>query len=130
MASMTHRDSSAISVATAAFVLAAGPWLLDAWLSRPPVLLDLAGFGRISRQALESEAVGQAVVWHDAKAGVTAVITPATAFRDQAGRWCRPYDMELAATNRDPQARRRRVACRTETGIWTPPPEQVAETGG
>ncbi len=127
---MIHRDSSAISVASAALLLAAGPWLLDAWMARPPVLLDRAEFARVSRQVLESEAVGQAVVWHDARAGVTAVITPATAFRDRAGRWCRPYDLELAADNRDPQTRRRQVACRSETGTWTPPPEQVAETGG
>ena len=103
---------------------------MEVWLARPTGLQDLEGFQRVSRQALESEPVGHAVVWRDSEAGVTAVITPATAFRDRTGRWCRPYDLELAADNRDPETRRRQVACRDEAGVWMPPPEQVAEKRG
>jgi surface antigen len=144
---MFGRDDSAITVALAAALLAGTAWALDGWTG--PAVSDRAGLDRASRQALEGESMGSPVVWRDSDASVTAVITPSRAFRSTDGRWCRSYDIELAADGQHPRPPAHHVACRDGAGSWSrlaePHPggtalhrwfdrltstEQVAGTGG
>lgn len=117
---MFHRDEAAIVAAAAAMVLCAASWVIDGMMSGPAEIDDRAGLAQASSQALEHEPAGGAVVWRDHATRVTAVITPARAFRDDGGRWCRGYDLEFAPLGRDPTPRTRHVACRDDHGAWNP----------
>lgn len=118
---MFHRDDTGIAVAAAAVLLAAGVFALDGLMGPAAGVSDAAGLERASGQALELEGVGSPVVWRDQAAGVTAVITPARAFRDAEGRWCRGYELELAADGRAPLSPSHHVACRDDAGAWRAP---------
>lgn len=117
---MVRGDTTGIAVAAAALVLVAGSWSIERAAAPSVRLGDRPGLARASGMALETEQVGQTVIWRDQLAGVTAAITPARAFRDGSGRWCRPYDLELAADGRLPLPPSHHVACREVSGTWSP----------
>lgn len=120
---MEDRDKTGIIAATAALALATGAWM---WNPSPLGIKDTAGLERASREALEDHAVGQPLSWRDHGTGTTATITPARAYQDIAGKWCRPYAVVLAAAGQEEASRR--VACRDGSGRWStnrtaePPP--------
>lgn len=104
-------------VATAALALLAGGWALSppAWEENETAALEQA-----SHQALELQAAGQPLLWRD-DVGTMAAITPARAYRDGSGRWCRSYSVELEGPL--PRDTRRHLGCRDEAGNWTTNPE-------
>lgn len=111
---MEDRHRAAL-VATAALAMLAGGWMLSppSWENAAPDGLEEA-----SRQALELQGAGQPLLWRD-DGGTLAAITPARAWRDGAGRWCRTYSVE-----RDGDAQRH-LGCRDEAGNWTTGPAEA-----
>jgi|AGTN01.1.fsa_nt_gi hypothetical protein len=97
-------------VATAALALLAG-----GWAASPPAWEKggAAGLEQASHQALELQSADQPLLWRDDGGGTLAAITPAHAWRDGSGRWCRSYSVEL------PQETQRHLGCRDEAGNWT-----------
>jgi hypothetical protein len=122
---MSCRDDAAILVALAALLLAGGTWSWRAWTAPAAHVADRAGLERASRQALELEPVDSPVVWRDPDSGTIATITPAPAFLSTDGRWCRAYEVELAATSPDDHQPpgRHHVACRSSGGTWARLPD-------
>ncbi|MBC7950806.1 MAG: hypothetical protein H7Z12_03165 [Rhodospirillaceae bacterium] len=117
------RDRTGTIAAIVALALVSGAWM---WNPGPLGIKDTAGLERASREALEDHAVGHPLSWRDRGTGTTATITPARAYQDMAGKWCRPYAVVLAAAGQEEATRR--VACRDGAGRWStardldPPP--------
>jgi len=121
---MEDRDRTGIIAALIALALVLAAW---AWNPSPFAITDPAGLERASQQAVELNAVGEPLQWHDHGTGTTATITPARAYRDIGGIWCRPYAVVLASAGQEKNTRH--VACRDQGGRWTtargsaPPPD-------
>lgn len=107
------RDRTGTIAAIVALTLACGAWM---WNPSPLTIKDMAGLERASREALEDHAAGQPLSWRDRSTGTLATITPARAYQDIAGKWCRPYAVVLAAAGQEQSTRR--VACRDGGGRW------------
>lgn len=111
---MEDRDRTGSIAALIALALVIGAWL---WNPSPFGITDPVGLERASRQALEQNAVDEPLHWHDSGTGTTATITPARAYRDIGGKWCRPYALTLASAGGEDSSRH--VACRDPGGRWT-----------
>lgn len=120
---MEDRDRTGTIAAVIALALVTGAWM---WTPSSLGIKDIAGLERASREALEDYAVGQPLHWRDRGTGTFATITPARAYRDTGGKWCRPYAVVLAAAGQEEASHR--VACRDGSGRWSmardsaPPP--------
>ncbi len=111
---MEDQDKTGSIAALIALALVIVAW---AWNPSPFGITDPSGLERASRQALEQNAVGEPMHWHDKGTGTTATITPARAYRDIGGQLCRPYAVVLASAGKE--ANSRHVACRDQGGRWT-----------
>jgi surface antigen len=111
---MVDRDRTGTISAIVALALATGAWM---WNPTPMGIKDPAGLERASREALEENAVGQPLHWRDRSTGTVATVTPARAYRDVAGLYCRPYAVVLTASGQEQASHH--VACRDGTGRWT-----------
>lgn len=127
---MDHRDRTGIVAACLALALASGVWLVDLGKGGGgESVADRVGLDLASVQALESHSIGEPLAWQDRRTGAKAVITPASAYRDGRGRWCRAYSLAIATGMGVHQPPSRHVACRDGNGRWArlqAPHEQVA----
>lgn len=113
---MAFKDGMGVAAAAIAVALAGIAWVLE---PSPPRDDAQATLLRASLIALETHAPGQPLIWRNRASGHEAIITPASAFRDPSGRWCRPYSIEYSAGDFS-----RHIACRHGDGLWDRPPGQ------
>ncbi len=77
---------------------------------------DMAYYNKSSQQAMESGQSGQPVTWVNPDSGHQGTITPAQAYQNNTGQYCREYTQTINVGGQTQKAFG--TACRQPDGTW------------
>lgn len=78
---------------------------------------DMTYYNRVSQQALESGASGEALPWKNPASGNGGTVTPSKYYQTASGNYCREYTQTIKVGGKIQEGVG--TACRNEDGSWT-----------